>query len=305
MRLVVLDSVLIDVTLRVDALPQRGGDVRSRASLVTPGGGFNVLAAAARQGMATAYGGRLGHGVFAELARAALADEGVAVAANDGGADDLGVCVVIIDGDGERTFVTAPGAELGLRRDSLGALEVRSGDYLYLSGYNLAHPELASVIVPWFESIPADVVVAFDPGARVLDGEPSALSAVLARTDWLLASTSECRALTGTDDAVRAATELRRRVRRGVVVHDGSSGCLVAADDGVERVAAFPVTVVDTNGAGDAHNGVFLAEVARGAPALEAARRANAAAAMAIGSLGPATAPTRASLDAFLATWSR
>ena len=52
-RLVVLDSVLVDLTLRVDALPDRGGDVRSDSSMLAPGGGFNVLAAAARQGMAT------------------------------------------------------------------------------------------------------------------------------------------------------------------------------------------------------------------------------------------------------------
>ncbi len=302
-RLVVLDSVLVDLTLRVDALPDRGGDVRSDSSMLAPGGGFNVLAAAARQGMATCYGGRLGHGPFADLAREALRAEGVALLREDGDAldDDLGICVVLIDRDGERTFITAPGAELGLERRSLDALDVRARDYVYLSGYNLAHPELAAVIAPWLDSITTDAVVAFDPGARVLDSDPAALARVLARTDWLLASASECRALTGIEETSSAATELRSRVRRGVIVHDGASGCLVV-EHGVERVAPFDTVVVDTNGAGDAHNGVLLAEFARGAPTRVAAQRANAAAAMAIAAGGPATAPTRASLDAFLAT---
>jgi sugar/nucleoside kinase (ribokinase family) len=60
------------------------------------------------------------------------------------------------------------------------------------------------------------------------------------------------------------------------------------------------VTVVDTTGAGDTHSGVFLAGLAAGLPPEEAAGRANAAAALAVTRPGPATAPARAQLDAFL-----
>jgi sugar/nucleoside kinase (ribokinase family) len=55
----------------------------------------------------------------------------------------------------------------------------------------------------------------------------------------------------------------------------------------------FSVDVRDTNGAGDIHDGVFLSEIARGTEVKEAARRANAAAAMSIRLLGPATCPAR------------
>lgn len=299
MRLVVLDSVLVDLTLRVTRLPSRGADVRSSQSSLATGGGFNVLAAARRQGLDARYGGRLGHGPFADLARASLAAEGIAVGPDEGG-DDLGVCVVIVDDEGERTFITAPGAELGLSTASLASLDLGLGDLLYLSGYNLAHPELASVIGPWVRSIPANVVVAFDPGARFVDADPVVLDAVLERTDWLLASADESRALAASADVATAARDLLARVREGVVVHDGRAGCLIAVDGEVVRVAGFDVTVVDTNGAGDAHNGVFLAGIAMGLAPLDAARRANAAAAIAIESFGPAAAPTRERLDAWL-----
>jgi sugar/nucleoside kinase (ribokinase family) len=58
-------------------------------------------------------------------------------------------------------------------------------------------------------------------------------------------------------------------------------------------VDGFTVEVMDTNGAGDIHDGVFLSELARGTETAEAARRANAAAAMSIGVFGPATCPVR------------
>jgi sugar/nucleoside kinase (ribokinase family) len=61
------------------------------------------------------------------------------------------------------------------------------------------------------------------------------------------------------------------------------------------------VTAVDTTGAGDAHSGVFLAGLAAGLTPGEAARRANAAAALAVTRPGAATSPTRAELDRFLA----
>ena len=299
MRLVVLDSVLIDLTLRVGALPDRGGDVRCDGSSLSVGGGFNVLAAARRQGVDALYAGRLGDGPFADLARAALAAEGVAVLDRSEGGPDLGVCVVVVDGGGERTFMTAPGAELALDPSSLATLELVADDYLYLSGYNLAHPELARVISPWFESVPEYVTVAFDLGARFADADPGVLAKVLARTDWLLASANEGRALTELGDLEAVARDLRGRVRHGVVIHDGASGCVVASGGVVNRVTGYPARVADSNGAGDAHNGVFLAGLANGLTAVGAADRANGAAAMAIEAHGPATAPTAANLDAW------
>jgi len=60
------------------------------------------------------------------------------------------------------------------------------------------------------------------------------------------------------------------------------------------------VEAVDTTGAGDAHCGVLAAELLRGADLATAAARANAAAAIAVTRRGPATAPTRAEVDALL-----
>ena len=67
-------------------------------------------------------------------------------------------------------------------------------------------------------------------------------------------------------------------------------------------VPAVPVRPIDTTGAGDTHTGVFLAGLLSGRPAPAAARIANAAAAFAVTRPGPATSPTAAELDIFLAT---
>jgi sugar/nucleoside kinase (ribokinase family) len=66
-------------------------------------------------------------------------------------------------------------------------------------------------------------------------------------------------------------------------------------------VAGFKVRAVDSNGAGDAHAGVFIAGLARGLKPAEAARRANGAAALAVTRWGPATSPGTAEVDALVA----
>ncbi|MBS1883944.1 MAG: sugar kinase, partial [Actinobacteria bacterium] len=60
----------------VDTVPARGEDTLARDFTQTVGGGFAVLAAAARLGMPTALAGVLGDDAIADAARRALAAEG-------------------------------------------------------------------------------------------------------------------------------------------------------------------------------------------------------------------------------------
>ena len=294
-RLFNLDTVMIDVLLKVVALPARGSDTLASQHLVTTGGGFNVMSAATRHGLGAVYAGRLGEGPFSDIAREALRGDDIDTPIGADPLHDIGFCLVLIDDQGERTFVTSKGAELGLAAADLETLRPASRDYVYLSGYNLVYPEIMTTVTTWIERLEKDVVVAFDPGARVMDIDEGALRSILSRGDWLLCNAAESLALSGEASLERAMDALLSRTgRHGVVVHDGAAGCLVATrEQRPVRVAGFATEVVDTNGAGDTHNGVFLAELALGTQPLEAARRANAAAAMAISELGPATCPSR------------
>jgi len=84
------------------------------------------------------------------------------------------------------------------------------------------------------------------------------------------------------------------------IVRDGPRGCAVREGGRTHFIAGHPQRPVDTNGAGDTHTGVLLAERAAGASWSQAAARANAAGAIKVTRRGPDTAPTRAEIDAFL-----
>ncbi len=306
-RLFCLDTVLIDVVLKVAAFPPRAGDVRALEQLITTGGGFNAMSAAARHNLGVVYAGRLGTGPFSTLASSSLAAEKIDVPIEPNGELDSGICVVLVEPDGERSFVTAPGAENTLRASDLNAIEVRDGDYVLVSGYNVMYPGPADLVLAWLASLPSGTVVLFDPATRVTDIPEASRREALNLATWLLCNEREATELTDVDGDVEAALALSSTSSRlNVLVRRGSKGCVVARHGEEARVVeGFSTVVVDTNGAGDVHNGVFAAELASGHDAFAAARWANAAAAMAISQLGPATCPSRAEVASFIARFDK
>lgn len=301
-RLLHLGNVVVDVVLTVPALPERGGDVVAGWTETTAGGGFNVMAAAARQGLRVAYGGAHGSGPFGTLARVALAGEGIEVRQPPKLGIDTGFVVTIVEPDGERTFLTSPGAEATLTAADLEPVAAVPGDAVYLSGYSLAHPANRAALLGWLRSLRDGCPVIFDPGPLVRSVPAGAMNAVLGRADWLTCNAREATALTGCLDARAAVAALSQRYRRaGALVRVGPDGCLLGRF-GAEpvHVPGFRVDVLDTNGAGDTHTGAFLAALAAGEGETEAARRANAAAALSVTRHGPATAPAAEELARFL-----
>ncbi len=207
---------MVDFALMITALPQAGGDALSSQRLVTAGGGFNVMSAARRQGLDAHYAGQLGQGPFADVALAQLSAEGIRVVVAPRVGMDLGVCVVLVDQSGERSFVTSPGAELTLHDEELNGVTLTGDEVIYVSGYNVVYPQVAQTLSRWLLDVPAQVTVAFDPGPRCADIDAHVLAEVLERTDWLLCNAAEARLLSRDQDAARCAARpgLRHGGRR-------------------------------------------------------------------------------------------
>ena len=303
-RLVSLGNVIIDIVAELPELPERGGDVLASRATLEVGGGFNLIAAAARQGLDVAYGGALGHGPFGDLARRALQAEGIGLLLPDAAGEqrDTGFDVVLVEASGERTFVTAVGAEAGVTSQRLDHVEIRASDALAISGYGLLHEANRQSISGRLGRLSPETTVCYDPGPLGDTLPDQVVDVVRSRVDWWSCNEREASLATGRANPAEAAIELLARLPRGnVVVRMGMSGCLVAQHgSGVLHVPGVPVTVVDTTGAGDAHFGAYIAGLAAGCGAETAARRANIVAALTVTRRGPATSPTAEETDRFL-----
>jgi sugar/nucleoside kinase (ribokinase family) len=306
-RLIFAGEAIVDLLMRVPALPERGGDMLAGSAAIEVGGGFNVMAAAVRQGLPVVYAGGHGTGPWGDRVRDALAGEGIGLLRAADPDADTGFDVAMVEAGGERTFVTALGAESLRRPGAWDSVRAERGDAVYVSGYGLVTPEPGPLLGAWAAALPPGVTLFVDPGPLVADIPADVLHPVLARCDWWSCNQREAALLTGSSDPAEAARRLVRRTgQASVIVRAGPSGCVLALrtaknhSPSLTRVAAPPVTAVDTTGAGDAHSGVFLAALADGMTPAAAAGRANAAAAIAVTRPGAAVAPTRAELDQFL-----
>jgi sugar/nucleoside kinase (ribokinase family) len=310
-RLVFAGEAIVDLLMWVPALPERGGDMLAGASAIQVGGGFNIMAAAARQGLPVVYAGGHGTGPWGDKVRAALDAEGIAVLRPPDPDADTGFDVALVEAGGERTFVTSLGAESLRGPGAWDNVSLRPGDAVYVSGYGLVPPESGPVLGAWAAGLPPGVLLFLDPGPLVADIPGAVLDPVLSRCDWHSCNQREAGLLTGVTDPVEAARLLARRTgRAGVIVRAGPGGCVLSlrvAGSATELslIPAPAVVAVDTTGAGDAHSGVFLAGLAAGLTPADAAVRANAAAALTVTRSGPAVSPSLAELDEFLGSRSR
>ncbi len=302
-RLVLVGSVLVDVLMYVDHLPERGGDILAGRTLLTSGGGFNVLAGAARLGMSVAYAGRVGDGPMGRQVLTDLQAAGIPLLLPQVRGRDTGFDIGLVEPDAERTFVTAPGIEAELSVDDLRAIPLQEGDVLYISGYDLCYPISGAALEAWLpqmDEMDEQVWLVVDPGPLVASIPAPRLQRVLQRTNLLSVNARELWLLTGLEDPAAGATALVERIAPGglVVARVGAAGCWLASAT-LPAVAVPPRparVVVDTTGAGDAHVAALLAALAAGDELLLAAYKANVAASLSVERSGPATGPTRSEL---------
>ena len=307
-RVIHTGQIVIDLTLRIEAIPEPGGDVFANESSMAVGGGFNVLAAARRLGVETLYAGPLGEGPLAEAARRALEEIGVdhvgPVAPGD-----QGYCVAMTDARAERTFISTCGAETRGPVDAFDHLEVSSHDVVYLSGYSLADEASRTALerlAGRLAEARAGCAVLFDVSPMVGSVPMSALECIggLApiwslneREAGLLADRLGLRVEACDHGAVCETLASRLGI---VLVRAGAQGSWFSDGGGARHTPSIPVTPVDTNGAGDAHSGVLVAALARGIDLTTALRWANVAGALTTTRFGPATCPSEAEIRALV-----
>jgi sugar/nucleoside kinase (ribokinase family) len=301
-RLLHTGQVIIDLVMAVDKLPQPGADVLAQSARFEAGGGFNVMAAAQRNGLSVVYLGRHGTGRFGDLAREAMNAQGIRIGIADRAERDTGLCVAVTDASAERSFISYIGAEGELTAQDLASVPAEAGDYVYVSGYSLLHVGKAQALVDWVLALPGGIKVVFDPGPLVEAPDAPLMQALLPRIDVWTSNRVEALWFTGALDIGEALDRLAVHLPTEVlmVVRDGSQGCWISQRGEHRHVPGFKVEAVDSNGAGDAHAGVFVAGLAQGLSAIGAARRANAAAALAVTRWGPATSPGASEVDAFI-----
>jgi ribokinase len=292
MSVCVLGSINIDVILSVARLPASGETVLARDATRLPGGkGANQAVAAARMGAATRMIGAVGSDQGGAWMRDILSREGVDVSAIETlDARQTGAAYIAVEDASENLIIVAPGANAAVA--TAGSLVPDSG-----------------VLLSQLEIPLATVAAAFSRVGplRILNAAPAIreASAMFSNADILIVNQHELGVYLGgpaiaNPDAALAARKLLSRPGQLVIVTLGAQGAVAVWTDRVFHAPAFPVTPIDTVGAGDCFCGALSALLSEGQPVEQALPLANAAAALATQARGAIPAmPTRAAAEAF------
>ena len=303
-RVIVVGSVNIDLVVTSERLPGPGETVTGGRFAQHHGGkGGNQAVAAARLGASTVFVGAVGDDAFGRQARAALQAEGIDLAElRTLAVEATGVALILVDAAGENSIAVASGANAALTPDhvraSFATLAPGVGDVVVVGheiptesahealvlgraagATTILNPAPATGLTPATLAV-ADVVTPNEGELTILDGAAGPAAGVSGAVGRLLAAGSGA----------------------AYLVSLGSAGALLATAAGTTAVAALPVQVVDTVGAGDTLNGALAAGLAAGLALDDAARRAVAAASLAVTREGAREGmPSAAELEVALA----
>jgi 2-dehydro-3-deoxygluconokinase len=262
----------------------------------------NMAIAAARQGARAAYVTRVGDDEFGRMLldlwrRESVDTQAVAV---DGSAH-TGVYFVNHGAGGHVfSYLRAGSAASQMRVEDLPLDVVQAGHFLQASGISLGISASASdCVLAAFEAARASGVrVALDSNLRLklwpLARARALIGAAAALADYFFPSVEDAQALCGLSDHDAIIDWAHRLGARTVLLKLGPQGVRVSDGSKRETIAGFKVTAVDATGAGDCFCGACLARLAAGDTLWEAARYANAAAALSttgFGAVAPIPAP--------------
>ncbi|NDW05734.1 ribokinase [Jiella pacifica] len=302
----VFGSVNVDLVCRVPAIARPGETVLSaRYEQLYGGKGANQAVAARRSSaLPVAIAGAVGDDDLGRGARRSLDDEGIDTTNLATAGERTGCAFIAIDDEGENAITVASGANLEAGAAAVDPSLFRKAAVLVLQmeirrGENLAAARRMTAaggrVVVNLAPVPADLRQ--DELAEIL-----AASTVLIVNESELSSAANISRSLG-DTPAATADQLARRFAITVIATLGAEGVLIADGSGeTTHVAALPVDVVDTTGAGDTFVGVFASGLAEGLSVAEAARRAAVGASLACRKVGAQTAmPSRAEIEAALA----
>lgn len=292
----------IDLTSRVPRLPTVGETLVGRSFHLGHGGkGANQAVMAARLGAQVTLVAKVGRDAFGEGAVRNLGAEGVETAhvlvAEERAS---GVALILVDDSAQNVIVVVPGANQDLRPE-----EVQRASPALLG----ADTVVCQLEVPVEATLEAFRIARRGGVRTILNPAPAAPlpDELLGLVDICVPNEPEAEQLTGRSVATPAGVEaaaraLLRRGPRAVVVTLGAAGALVVDQDGAEHLPAVRVDAVDPTGAGDAFIGSLAVFLAEGVALREAARCANAAAALSVTRIGARESfPTGDEVRAFLA----
>lgn len=251
------DRVLVIGESLIDIVEDRDGDSASHVG----GSPLNVAVGLARLGVQTTFATEFGQDADGRAIADHLARAGVQTVQTADPGERSSTARARIGGDGSAEYAF----DVTWRFDILPATATSS--VVHVGSIGALRPPGGERVLRLVESLPADVLVTFDPNIRptlLPDREQTrALVERYAERAAIVKLSDEDAAWLYPERPDDAPDRLRARGASVVVVTNGAAGSVIHSAAGRLQVPAFPAVVADTIGAGDAYMAGLIAAMVR------------------------------------------
>ena len=301
-KVTVFGSFVVDLMARAPRLPVPGETVLGSFFKQGAGGkGFNQGIAAHKSGGDVTMITKLGRDSLAGVATDAMDSVGLS---KDhlfySETEPTGVALISVDENtSQNEIIIVPGACATISDEDIASVADRIKESAYLLLQLEVNQDANEKVAAMAKAAGVKVIVNTAPYSPVTDEFLSGCYLVTPNEVEAEELTGIC--VSDLESADKAAKVFKNKGVQNVVITLGSRGVYVNEDGKSEIVPAYKVNAIDTTGAGDAFNGGLLTALSEGKTISEAARFANALAAISVQRIGTTPAmPTRAEIDKFL-----
>lgn len=285
-KIVVVGSINIDLTVRLDRWPTIGETVFGTGSSTAVGGkGANQAVAASRLGAEAVFVGAIGGDAFGEMARQTLVKNDVRVELIEVD-QDTGLAFIDVGPGGDNIIRLSPGANGALQPahiDDMGVLFEGAKVVLLQNEIGIDASRAAAKL-----GRDAGALIVMDPAPAPV---PMWTKEVFSDFDLVTPNSSEAGVILGKEprtlgEGEEAAGALSRTVGTDVVVTMGELGTAWHFAGSSGHAECKKVDAIDTVAAGDCFNGALATAIADGATMGNAIDFASLAAGLATTRLG-------------------
>ncbi|MUV36764.1 Ribokinase [Lentibacillus sp. JNUCC-1] len=285
----VVGSINVDLVVQTNRPPEVGETIAGQAFYTMHGGkGANQAVAAARLGAHTNMIGRVGSDNFAADIVKSLNSENIFLSGVEPVTDESTGVASIVLSNSDNQIIIVPGANKDLTPSYLGAHEtlLLESDVIITQ---LETPIETTTALSEFCMKHEKKLIVNPAPAQPLN------ETILKGATFLTPNAIELKQL------ISSHHNFMQKYAHKLIVTEGKEGCYFYENNTKIKVPSFKVEALDTTGAGDCFNGALAYQIAVGSKLQQACLFANAAAALAVQTLGAQPGmPTKEAVDEYL-----
>jgi sugar/nucleoside kinase (ribokinase family) len=303
MKILIAGELNVDLVLQnPKSFPVLGRETVVEDLSLTVGSSSAICASAlAKLDDQVTFIGKVGQDAWGDLCINSLQSSGVDCSAVDRDESLTTGITVSITWAKDRAMLTYLGSIAALRASDISNERLRACRHLHVSSFFLQRalrPDLKSLFARAHEN---GLTTSVDPGFDPYEAWGRDLIDTLNEVDVFLPNEIELAAISGKKDRMEALRSLENG-RTLTIAKLGADGSMAIHRGEIVRVSAFPVTPLDTTGAGDTFNAGFLHVWLSGSDVRSAMRFGAACGALStLGLGGTANQPTEAQAREFMA----